>query len=125
MQFNIPTASLLILVSAAISVHTSPVPSNNVALIGRANCDSSVNTRHVDVDIVKRQQGGKGAGGKAAAVSFSIITIIFVRHHGITHHRLQKATMVPHRFVFLFQQYLMSPCTDNCRLGKEMPKELP
>lgn len=67
MQFNIPTASVLLLVSAILSVHTSPVPSNDVALIGRSSGEVSVLAR--DIDLEKRQRGGNGggAGGRGGA----------------------------------------------------------
>lgn len=56
MQF--PATSLLILVSAILSVHTSPVPSRNVALLSRA--ESSTWTRAIELE--RRQRGGNGGG---------------------------------------------------------------
>ena len=67
MQFNIPTASVLLLISAILSVNTSPVPSNDVALIGRSSGEASVLAR--DLEMEKRQRGGNGggAGGRGGA----------------------------------------------------------
>ncbi|KAK0105461.1 hypothetical protein ONS96_004848 [Cadophora gregata f. sp. sojae] len=68
MHFNIPTASLLILVSAILSVHTSPIPSNGVARIGRSSGDASIIARDVEIDLEKRRPGGgAGQGGQGGA----------------------------------------------------------
>lgn len=67
MQLTFTSTSLIFLLSAILTVHTSPVPSNSDVLNIAARNEATYIVRAIDVE--RRQKGGAGAGGagKAAA----------------------------------------------------------
>lgn len=60
MQLTLQTTSVLFLISAILSVHTSPVPANSDALDLAIRNENSYVARAIDLE--RRQRGGPGAG---------------------------------------------------------------
>lgn len=66
MQLTLQSTSLIFLLSAILSVHTSPVPSNYVNVLDIAVRNDVPSVARA-IDLERRQRGGAGAGGAGGA----------------------------------------------------------